>query len=212
MDNNQKLNELTNNISDNQQDLLNILDDLWSNIDYKKIESLDNNIAKLKKILILNVEFQNISKQLILELESLILYQNKNNHAIKNQNIEIKDEDNKKQKLTLSNNWTGEKPSGYIFRGSYISKRSWIDIYISILEDLNKIDKNKLQTIPDNNNFLSNRNNKYFSREKTHLRIPIKFDNFYIESNLNSNLIRDNIKSILNYFSIKESEITFLKR
>ena len=104
----------------------------------------------------------------------------------------------------------GVKPYAIEIQKERFSVRNWQEVYIKVIDYLNNIDKYKIANLPNNPDFISNRNMKYFSDKENDLRVPKKVTNtIYAEVNLSANLIKTNIARLLKLFNIDSTSIYF---
>ena len=110
----------------------------------------------------------------------------------------------------LNEDFKGNKPYAFVIQGQRFNIKNWQDIYAKVIDYLNNIDKYKITNLPNNPDFISNRNMKYFSDKESDLRVAKKVTNtIYAEVNLSANLIKTNITRLLKLFNIDSTEICF---
>jgi len=110
----------------------------------------------------------------------------------------------------LNEDFKGNKPYAFVIQGQRFSVKNWQDVYTKIIDYLNNIDKYKIANLPNNPDFISNRNLKYFSDKESDLRVAKKVTNtIYAEVNLSANLIKANITRLLKLLNIDSAEICF---
>ena len=110
----------------------------------------------------------------------------------------------------LNEDFKGNKPYAIEIQKERFSVRNWQEVYIKVIDYLNNIDKYKIANLPNNPDFISNRNMKYFSDKENDLRVPKKVTNtIYAEVNLSANLIKTNIARLLKLFNIDSTSIYF---
>lgn len=110
----------------------------------------------------------------------------------------------------LNEDFKGSKPYAFVIQRQRFNVKNWQDIYTKVIGYLNNIDKYKIANLPNNPDFISNRNLKYFSTKENDLRLAKKVTNtIYAEVNLSANLIKANITRLLKLFNIDSTEISF---
>lgn len=119
-----------------------------------------------------------------------------------------------KEKITLRVSWTYRRPFGFILRGKpYAWRTTWIEVYRDLACALRDSNPQLFDTLPDSTDFISAQGNRYISRDTSQLRVAMKLaETVFAESNLNANLIRDNIARLLHVFGVQESEVEFYLR
>jgi len=111
---------------------------------------------------------------------------------------------------SFDEDFTGKSPFAFVLQGQRFNVKSWQDIYTQFIEHLNNIDNNKIENLPNNPDFISNRNRKFFSDKDSDLKVAKKVTNtIYAEANLSANLIKANIANLLKLFGIDTEEICF---
>jgi predicted type IV restriction endonuclease len=110
----------------------------------------------------------------------------------------------------LNEDFKGNKPYAFVIQGQRFNIRNWQDIYARVIDYLNNIDTYKIANLPNNPDFISNRNMRYFSDKESDLRVAKKVTNtIYAEVNLSANSIKENIARLLKLFNIDSAEIYF---
>jgi len=90
---------------------------------------------------------------------------------------------------------------------------TWSQVYETVCRHLASTNPSIFESLPTSSDFVSNRGNKYFSREPSDLRIPRDFGGGVLaETNLSANQIRDNIKRVLAAFGLAEKEFAIYLR
>ena len=207
----EKIDRIVTELGDAKDDVLALLGDLWLEIDYTNPESIKAGTARMLPAAEAVTGFQKASESLAEKLRSFIPQPAASQPAappppVDRQIQYFAD----KQKITLQTPWTYRRPFGFILRGKpFPWKKTWIELYEQLLTTLRDSDPKLFDTLPDRSEFISSQGNPYISRDRSALRIPLKItDTVFVESNLNANLIRDNVARVLNVFHIGESEIS----
>lgn len=113
---------------------------------------------------------------------------------------------------TLYEDFTHKRPHAFrINKDNIIEVQSWKDMLIKTCELLGAIDESKLLSFEDNPK-MNGKRRKYFSTKKSELRKPGKLNSIYIETNINSNGIRNLIVKMLQQYDFKISELKVFLR
>lgn len=197
-----------------QEQLLSVPDDMLLEINPRDNESLDSGVKFIKAY--------NDNINIFCESARVVENQLKEHFKVnpEEQDIIVESADRQKREriiaeldketaYSLDDNFTYKTPYGFILGNTAVKGlKTWRSLYLHILEHLQKADKERFETIPDQETLVSNRGNFYFTRNISDVRYPHKInDNFYIEFNLSANNIRNNIKMLLEYFQIDSSAL-----
>lgn len=211
----ERIKNILSNLKNVQEDLLALSDDLWLEIDHN-----DNEALRFKsEFNTINKEFSDIANslsELIQNHTNTPLYQQveskeKQSSSIDNERI-IKALD-KKKPHTLTEDFKYKRPCGFILRGTPYTSKTWSELYIHLCTHLLNTDQKIFNSLENNQDHISNRNNKYFSSNPSDLRSPQKCgSSIYVEMNLSANSIRDSIKRLLKTYNINHADIAIYLR
>jgi len=82
---------------------------------------------------------------------------------------------------------------------------TWSQVYETLCRHLATLKPAVFDALPENPDFISNRGNRYFSRQPQDLRSPSDYGReFFAETNLSANQIRDTIARLLGAFGLLE--------
>ena len=91
--------------------------------------------------------------------------------------------------------------------------KKWKSLYLKVLEVLKKNNYEKFKRLSEIEDFISTRGNPLFSKKEQDLRVAEKMnDIFFIEVNFSANHIRNNIKQLLEYFSLNPANMKIYLR
>ncbi len=115
---------------------------------------------------------------------------------------------------TLAEDFRYKRPVAFTLGGvPFDGTSTWSQVYETLCRHLASINPSVFEALPANPEFISNRGNKYFSRNPSDLRIPRDFGRGVLaETNLSANQIRDSIKRILTTFGFGEKEFAVYLR
>ncbi|HZV35232.1 MAG TPA: hypothetical protein VFB72_11720 [Verrucomicrobiae bacterium] len=118
-----------------------------------------------------------------------------------------------KMEIGLDEDWTHAHPIGFIFHEKlcfWHSSGDAIKIYIGLAKKLKERDETLFKNLPDFKEFTSKRGNIYITRDPFQLRKAKQLaKNVFFETNLNNQLIRNNIVELLRIYEIDHSNVHF---
>ena len=218
-----KIEQVITDLGDTRDDLTALLDDIWLDIDHTNQASIKNGSERMISTLDAAANFRKAGDELTAKLRGFLPpspvvpappttapsatapatpAQQHNYFASMEQ-------------ISLTTSWTYRRPAGFALRGKQSSFHyTWSSLYLRLLHTLRESDRTLFDTLPDRPEFTSNHNNPYITRDRSRLRDASKVgDTVFVETNLNANLIRDNIRYIVKAFGIKDTEVQiFLRR
>lgn len=215
-----RIKNLLSNIKNVQEDLLALSDDLWLEIDHNDNDAIQKGVlfkSEFNKCNINFTESANVLLELIQNYTSTPLYQqekDKSKMQISSERERIIKELNKKEPHKLTEDFKYKRPYGFVFQAiPYKNKLTWSELYMQLCTHLQSINPTLFQSLENNPDHISNRNNKYFSSQPNDLRSPQKCGPLiYVEMNLSANSIRDSIKRLLTTYAIGHSELIIYLR
>lgn len=216
----ERIKSILSNLKNVQEDLLELSDDLWLEIDHNDNEEIANRVRFKSEFNENNSRFSdaaNSLSDLIQNHTKTTLYQQdkiKNRQLPSVENERIIKELNNKEPHNLTEDFKYKRPYGFILSGTpYKNKVTWSELYIQLCTHLLSIDQNIFNTLESNQDHISNRNNKYFSSNPSELRSPQQCgSSTYVEMNLSANSIRDSIKRLLKTYNIKANDLSIYLR
>ena len=117
------------------------------------------------------------------------------------------EQEDKKDYLTVNDDFTYTKPKGFRFiEGVYKEANSFKDLYIEILNELYDKDPALFQSIENKSRF-NGVKKPYFAKEKSKLHKPVKIGQIYAETHFNTNQIRNMLIRLLKLFDLEENEL-----
>ena len=175
----ERIKKILSNLKNVQEDLLALSDDLWLDIDHNDNKSLENGVLFKSEFNESNKRFTdaaNSLSELIQSHTNTPLYQQeerKISQSAPSENERIITELNKKEAHNLTEDFKYKRPYGFILKGTpYKNKLTWSELYIQICTHLRNTDQNIFNFLENNQDHISNRNNKYFSSQPSDLRSP----------------------------------------
>lgn len=197
-------------LDDVQEKLLALPDDMLLQIDPRDNESLKEGTEFISVYNDDLFEFSKVSEKLkkTIEKQFSIVPETEDIESDENNaqsRTRIVAELDKTEPHNLYEDFTYKRPFGYVLDNSAVKGlKTWKMLYLNVLEQLRKKDKEKYSNLTELEQFITKRGNLYFSKNKQDLRVPEPSENgeFFIEINLSVNYIRHVITKLLDYFGI----------
>lgn len=217
--NKEKIKMIYDSLIDIHEKLLALPDDIHLDIDPRDNESLENGMKFLRSYNNNLTDFTKATNKISENLRSYF----KINPEGENVEGESSDSDRKKRIIqeldknephTLDEDFIYKRPYGFILEGSaFKGLKTWKILYLKVLEVLTKNNSERFKKLPETEDFISKRGNPLFSRNEQDLRVAEKIeDYFFVEVNLSANQIRNNIKQLLEYFSLNPANMKIYLR
>jgi len=217
--NKEKIKIIYDSLIDVQEKLLALPDDIHLDIDPRDNESLENGVKFLRNYNNNLADFTKAANKISENLRDYF----KINPEDENVEGESSDSDRKERIIqeldkteshTIDENFTYKRPYGFILEGSALKGlKTWKILYLKVLEVLTKNNTEQFKKLPEIEEFISKRGNPLFSRKEQDLRVAEKIeDYFFVEVNLSANHIRNNIKQLLEYFSLNPANMKIYLR
>lgn len=205
-----KIKDILDRIDTLQEQLLSLPDDMLLSIDPRDNESLEQGLMFIKTYNENLNQFTLSSTKLAEQVKTYL--------GINPEEDELEQETQNRQKRdriikeldktsphTLEEDFTYKRPYGFILQDSAVKGlKTWKNMYLHVLNLLNKKAPEKFALLPKEEKFISKRGNPLFSITGNELRVAEKLsDGFFVEVNLSANMIRNNIKELLGYFDME---------
>lgn len=216
----ERIKKILSNLKNVQEDLLALSDDLWLEIDHNDNEAIDNGVLFKSEFNKNNKKFSdtaNSLSELIQNHTNTPLYQqveSKERQLSSIENERIIKELNNKEPHNITEDFKYKRPYGFVLTGTpYTNKVTWSELYIQLCTHLLNTDENIFNSLENNQDHISNRNNKYFSSNPSDLRSSQKCgSSTYVEMNLSANSIRDSIQRLLKTYNINQADLSIYLR
>lgn len=204
---NNQIKEIVDMLSTLNEYVLALPDDMLLNIDPRDNESLEQGVKFIKAYNANAARFSEASAVLEEQLKQYFAINPEDEEVEREttdtgRNTRIIKELNKTVPHSLDESFTYKRPFGFVLgQAAYKGIKTWRNLYVQVLNELKQHQPQRFAQLPDEEKFISNRGNRWFSNGKNGLRAPIKIaPKFYAEGNLSANNIRDNIKALLIHF------------
>lgn len=205
-----KIKDILDMIDTLQEQLLSLPDDMLLSIDPRDNVSLDQGLKFIKAYNENLNQFTLSSTKLAEQVKAYL--------GINPEEDELEQETQNRQKRdriikeldktsphSLDEDFTYKRPYGFILQDSAIKGlKTWKNMYLHVLNLLNKKAPEKFALLPEEEKFISKRGNPLFSKTGTELRVTEKLsEGLFVEVNLSANMIRNNIRDLLAHFDIE---------
>jgi len=217
--NKEKIKIIYDSLVDVQEKLLSLPDDIHLDIDPRDNKSLENGMKFLRNYNNNLTDFTKAANKISVNLRNYFKInpedENVEGESFNNDRRErIIQELDKTKPYTLDENFTYKRPYGFILESSaFKGIKTWKSLYLKVLEVLKKNNFEKFKRLPEIETFISKRGNPLFSKKEQDLRVAEKIENyFFVEVNLSANHIRNNIKQLLEYFSLNPANMKIYLR
>jgi EAL domain-containing protein (putative c-di-GMP-specific phosphodiesterase class I) len=195
-----------------QEQLLSLPDDMWLNIDPRDNESIDQGTAFIKAYNQNLKQFSESARNIAVQVkehfginpEEEELVQESSNRLQRERIIKELD---RSTPHSLNQDFTYKRPYGFVLAdNAFKGLKTWKSMYIHILSILERKDAQMFSGLTSEEKFISKRGNPLFSQTAESLRVAEKYmDDFFVEVNLSANMIRNNIKELLQHFNLEPS-------
>ena len=200
-----------------QENLLALSDDIWLNIDHNDPQGLEDGYKFKKAYNEKIAEFSQISDcisnlvQQYTNVKTSIDEASGNNEE---QNDRIVRELNHEEPHRLDEDFTYKRPYGFILEGKGTTGvTTWKRLYELISRELFSKDPERFMGLTEDPDFITNRNNHYFSRNPDELRSSFEIaEGFYAEVNLSANSITNLLEQLLAAHDISADNVQIFLR
>jgi hypothetical protein len=202
-----------------RENLLALSDDIWQAIDHNDPQALEEGVEFKRAYNAKAAAFDEVASEisaLVQQYTSVRLEADEQIGADdREQNERIVAELNREESHTLDEDFTYRRPHGYILAGQGTTGIStWQRMYELVCRQLRARDEERLRSLIDHPDFVSNRGHHTFSTEPLALRKALDIgDGLFAESNFSANSIRDVLRRLIAAFDIpSEQMLIFLRQ
>lgn len=211
-----KTQELLSQLSEVNEQLISLADDIWLSIDPRDNESVTAGAEFIKNY---NEATGELSKAVLSIEQQLSHYFQKNQESIMPAIEQGSDDAHKNQRLvreldrskaySLNDDFTFKRPYGFILNDiAYTQLRTWKAVYLKVLDIFYLNRPSKFLEMVHDTRFISSRGNYLFSEDKDKLRAAQPLEaGFYAEVNMSANQLARAIIQVLEYFSVDENSM-----
>ncbi len=196
-----------------RENLLELSDDIWSSIDHNDAEALEAGVEFKRAYNAKVAAFDGVASelsQLIQQYTSVRLEATEQSGTLDDSSNErIIAELDREIPHTLDEDFTFKRPFGFVLDGQATTGlTTWQRLYELVCANLIARDEQRMRSLFDHPDFVSNRGNRTIEHEPQKLRKALQIaDGLYIESNLSANSIRDVIRRLLQQYAIPLEQI-----
>lgn len=209
-----KTKRILNNLISVREDLWDLNDDIWHNLDHSSIEQVQNATKFQIEYLRLIDLFAKTSDEIAALISQFA--------GIKDDNPEISPSDNERIIIELDKNephyltedFTYKKPFAIVIENfAYKNLENWKALYKQICKHLANKNLELFDSLSVNQELISKMNRKYFSYEKTELRSPTRItEKTYVETNLSANDFKKRIQELFSIFNLQTNDLIIYLR
>lgn len=212
----QVVNDILDDLISVKENLLMLSDDIWNSIDHNDTKKMREDVEFKEAFNKVFEEYRNVSDQIAVLVRQFTGYKEEEieNVSSDSENERIIKDLNKEEPHSISENFTYKRPFAYTLCGkAFLNTTTWKDIYISFLKYLYKVNSEKFTSFLDNEDFVSVKLNKDFSKKKEELRVPAYIDgDIFAEINFSAAHIARNIRKIMKEYNLSEDQIVIYLR
>lgn len=210
----ERIQSILTNLQAVGEDLLALSDDIWLNIDHNDSEAVTKG-AEFKIEFNKNVgEFQSVAEHLsqlvedytqVPSFEAPVASESDSAEERKRRDRIIRSLD-RRIPHGLDEDFRYKRPTVFTLEDTpFDGTNTWSQVYETLCRHLSSLKSSVFNDLPINPEFVSSKNNKYFSRQAAELRKASDYGHgVYAETNLSANQIRDNIKRLMSTFGFPE--------
>ncbi len=193
-----------------RENLLALSDDIWLSIDHNDAETLDRGYQFKKTYNEKLASFDTLASEIsaIVQQFTAVRLESEEETGTDDEaaNERIIRELNRDEPHCIDEDFTYLRPHGFILDGKgTIGITTWRRLYENFCQQLAQRDPERFHALPGNEDHISNRGHRAFNTNPEELRSagPIA-DGIHAEINLSANMIRNEIRRLLNTFEIPE--------
>ncbi|GIW83158.1 MAG: hypothetical protein KatS3mg105_4965 [Gemmatales bacterium] len=201
-----------------RENLLALSDDIWLSIDHNDTQALEEGVEFKRKYNEKLAAFDALASEisgLVQQFTSVDLQAEEQSGAEDEaENVRIIQQLNREEPHSIDEDFTFKRPHGYILDGQAATGiTTWLRLYFLVLRQLYQRDRDRLRSLRDHPDFISNRGHRTFDHTPTEMRRALQIDDdFYAECNLSANSIRDCLAKVLAAFEIPKDRLQVFLR
>ncbi len=201
-----------------REDLLALSDDIWQSIDHNDSQALDEGVAFKKAYNAKMAAFDQLAGELsalvqqftAVKLDDSVIPEEQTSHTTERIILDL----DQRQAHGLTEDFTFKRPYGFqLGNEAQAEVNTWRRLYELLCLHLERHDPERFARLPDDPTFTTRRGNPYFTRDPLSLRSGMALPaGVYAEVNLSANHLRDQIKTLLDTFSIERQALRIYLR
>lgn len=213
--NQDKIKEILDSLNTLNEYLLSLRDDILLNIDPSDNESVQQGAQFIQEFNDNFDQFNQSARKLEKQIQKYFAV-NPEAEKLEHETVEnnsqssrLIEELNNYKFHTLDDNFTYKRPYAFVLNNSaYKGFKTWKSLYLQVLTELKIRDSELFLNLLTEKQFISKRGNPWFAKNSNELRSAEELtSDFFVEVNLSANIIRNNLKDILNYFAIDYQDL-----
>jgi uncharacterized membrane-anchored protein YhcB (DUF1043 family) len=208
----ERIQSILTNLEAVGEDLIALSDDIWLNIDHNDNAAVEQGATFKMAFNSAVAEFREVSSRLSRLVED---FTEVPSFEAPSAPSSVEERDRRERLIRsldrqlahgLDEDFRYKRPAIFTLNGvPFDGTNTWSQVYETLCRHLASLQPEVFDTLPTNPDFVSNRGNKYFSRQAADLRVPRDYGRGVLaETNLSANQIRDNIKRLLPAFGLPE--------
>ena len=201
-----------------RENLLALSDDIWLAIDHNDPQALEEGVQFKRSYNAQLTEFDKLAAAL-----SALVQQFTNVRLAADEQLGEGDCDrnerlvrelNREEPHAIDEHLTFKRPHGFILDGqAAVGVNTWRRLFELICRQLLLRNPERFRALPENRQFISNRDHPGFSRNPDVLRSAVLIgDGIHAEINLSANALRDTLRRLLAAFEIPENRLRLFLR
>ena len=201
-----------------RENLLALSDDIWHSIDHNDSDALEAGVEFKRQYNSRLSAFDTLSSeisQLVQQFTSINLAADEESGEQDDaHNERIIQQLNREQPHSIDEDFTFRRPHGYILDGKATTGiTTWRRLYELLCAQLLRRNRDLFYSLPENDEFISNRGHHQFARSPDGLRSASQLDNdLFTEINLSANALRDVIRRLLAAYDIPTANLQVFLR
>lgn len=215
---NQRTRSILEDLEAVRENLLALSDDIWQSIDHNDMQALEEGVDFKRKYNEKLAAFDTLASEiseLVQQFTSVNLQAEEQSGAEdETENVRIIEQLNREEPHSINEDFTFKRPHGYILDGQAATGiTTWQRLYFLILRQLYQRDAERLRSLRDHPDFISNRGHHTFELVPDEMRRALQIaDDFYAECNLSANGIRDVIARLLSAVDLPTDQLQLFLR
>lgn len=201
-----------------RENLLALSDDIWDSIDRQDLAGFDEGVRFMRTYLEKMTGFDQLATEISVMIQDYtsvrLEAQEESGLDDRESNERIIQELNREEPHSIGEDFTYKRPHGFILCGQGASGlTTWQRVYKLVCQQLLRRDAQRMRSLVENPDFISNRGHHSFSRDPLPLTRALEIEpGLFAESNLSANGIRDMIRELLEAFEIPKDEMKIYLR
>lgn len=201
-----------------RENLLALSDEIWISIDHNDPDALEEGVQFKRSYNEKMAAFDVLASELsamIQQYTSVRLEEGEESGELdEGQNERIIQELDREIGHPIDEDLTFKRPHGFILEGrGTVGVATWSRVFLLICQELHRRDPARFFQLPENPDYIGNRGNPLFTRDRGRHRKPQEVTRgLYVETNFSANGLRDLVGKLLATFGIPRERVQFYLR